>query len=79
MSSPGTITYSGTLINHGFGLNTANGEFTAPQKGIYAFHFRALANDGSETYVKLLQNGIQKAATYRIVPQVKKSYLNKLL
>ena len=72
MSSLGTVTYSGTLINHGSGLNAANGQFTAPKKGKYAFHFRALANDGSGTYVKLLKNGVQKAATYRIVPQVKK-------
>ena len=71
MSSLGTVTYSGTLINHGSGLNAANGQFTAPKKGKYAFHFRALANDGSETYVKLLKNGIQKAATYRKVPDVK--------
>ena len=71
MSSLGTVTYSETLINHGFGLNAANGEFTAPRKGKYAFHFRALANDGTETDVKLLQNGIQKAASYRIFPEVK--------
>ena len=79
MSSPGTITYSGTLINHGLaGLNAANGMFTAPKNGTYAFHFRAQALDGSETYVKLLQNGIHKAATYRIVPQVKKYIMFKL-
>ena len=65
------ITYSGNLINNGFGLNAADGKFTTPKNGKYSFHFRALAN-ASETYVKLLQNGIQKAATYRIVPQVKK-------
>ena len=70
MSSPGNVTYSGTLTNHGFSFNATNGEFIAPRTGIYAFHFRAVANDGSGTYVKLLQNGIQKAATYRKVPQV---------
>ena len=72
ISSPGTVTYSGTLTNHGFSFNATNGEFRAPHTGIYAFHFRAVANDGSQTYVKLLQNGIQKAASYRKVPQVKK-------
>ena len=69
MSSLGTITYSGTLINNGFGLNAANGKFTAPKNGKYSFHFRALAN-APETYVKLLQNGIQKAATYRMVKKI---------
>ena len=29
-----TITYSGTLINNPFGLNAANGKFTAPKNTV---------------------------------------------
>lgn len=60
-----TITYDGTLVNHGHGLNISNGIFTAPIAGTYAFHFHALTRDGTATYIKFMHNGRNVGGAYR--------------
>ena len=71
MSSPGIVSYSGTYTNDGLGLIPSSGLFITPKIGLYAFHFRAVTNDGTGTYVKLMHNEIQVAATYRMSPKVR--------
>lgn len=59
------VTYDGTTVNHGNGLNPETGVFTAPHKGIYVFSFHALTHDGSPTYCKIVHNGRNAGGTYR--------------
>ena len=66
MSSPGTVTYSGSYTNDGLGLDVSTGLFVAPRKGLYAFHFRAVTDDGSSTNVKLMHNDNQVASSQKI-------------
>ena len=66
MSSPGTVTYSGSYVNNGLGLDVATGLFIAPRKGLYAFHFRAVTDDGSLTHVKLMKNDSRVASSQNI-------------
>ena len=71
MASPGIVTYSGTYTNDGLGLIPSSGLFITPKTGLYAFHFHAVTNDGTGTYVKLMHNETQVAATYRLSPKVR--------
>ena len=78
MSSSGTVTYSGSYINDGFGLDVSTGFFVAPRKGLYAFHFRAVTEDGSLTYVKLMHNDYRVASSQKIDNVVNISIITKL-
>ena len=71
MSSSGIVTYSGTYTNDGLGLIPSSGLFITPKTGLYVFHFRAVTNDATGTYVKLMHNEKQVAATYQISSKVR--------
>ncbi len=60
-----TVTYDGTSVNAGHGLNISSGLFTAPYPGTYAFNFHALTRDGTATYVKIMKNGRNVGGAYR--------------
>ena len=66
MSSSGTVTYSGSYVNDGLGLDVSTGLFVAPRKGLYAFHFRTVTDDGSSTNVKLMHNDNRVASSQKI-------------
>lgn len=59
------ITFDGTTINVGDAFNAETGKFYAPVKGVYSFTFHALTQDGTATYVKIVQNGRNVAGAYR--------------
>ena len=65
ISSPGTITYSGTNVNLGNGLNLEDGIFTAPKDGFYFFQFQALCDDGNANYINIIHNGDIASRVYR--------------
>ena len=73
------VTYDGTYINVGNGLDLSSGKFKAPVAGTYAIHFNALAtvrpmptnpdfatSIGYQAYsaVRLFHNGKQVSASY---------------
>ena len=73
------VTYDGTYINVGNGLDLSSGKFKAPVAGTYAIHFNALAavrsmptnpdfatSIGYQAYsaVRLFHNGNQVSASY---------------
>ena len=51
----GTVTYSGTAVNIGHGMNPHTGKFTAPIAGTYLFHYQQtnLNVDQSLCHIKL--------------------------
>ena len=59
-NTSGIITYETTTPNHGNGIVTSTGIFTAPKPGIYAFHFHGLAF-GQSTDINLRHNSVQVA------------------
>ena len=65
ISSPGTITYSGTNVNIGNGLNIENGIFTAPKTGHYFFQFQALCDDGKANFIAIKHNEEIVSSVYR--------------
>ena len=62
---PGTVTYSGTNVNLGNGLNPTTGIFTAPKPGFYFFQFQALADDGKASFITIQHNGEVVSSSYR--------------
>ena len=62
---PGQITYGSVSPNHGNGLVTSTGIFTAPVSGTYAFHFHALHWYQSKvSNISFRLNNHQVAGTY---------------
>ena len=64
-TTSGIITYDSTSPNHGNGMDTSTGIFTAPKPGIYAFHFHGMASaSSSPTNVSLRHNNVQVADSH---------------
>ena len=59
-NTSGIITYDTATPNHGNGIVTSTGIFTAPKPGIYAFHFHAQAKEKS-TNINVRHNNVQVA------------------
>ena len=63
--NPGQITYGSVSPNHGNGLATSTGIFTAPVSGTYAFHFHGLNYyDSKVNDISFRLNNHQVAGSY---------------
>ena len=63
------MTYDGTYVNLGNGLDITTGIFSAPIAGMYVFHFNALCDHSESTtcYLNLRHNGADSAGSYRTI------------
>ena len=59
------LTFDGTTVNIGGAFDPDTGKFIAPVKGVYSFTFHGLTQDGTATYIKIIQNGRNVAGAYR--------------
>ena len=63
-----TVTYSGTSINEGNGMDAATGIFKAPVAGTYMFNFQGMSRKINYTQVRIKKNGDTVSGTYNDFP-----------